>query len=1009
MKTNLPVTQNEVHIGPDIIIVSKTNLKGILTYCNQSFMDISGYSEAELIGKNHNIVRHPDVPEAAFQDLWDTIREGRPWTGLVKNRAKNGDYYWVKANVTPIFNQGQIVEYMSVRRCISEQDKIAAEELYGIINRGELPGPPILQRLNFISRMKISQQMGLLAAVFLLLIAVFLGMTITQKWDAVGITEQQISGLEYISPVRSLLQNLPQHRGMSNGFLNGDESFKPRILKKQKQIAEFIEQIEQVESKHGARLNTGKKLASVLKQWRVIKRDVFGMKAKIAFAEHTRLIADVLELIRHVGDHSKLVVDTDLGRHYLVDMLINQIPPVSEFLGRTRGMGAGIAARKKFNEGQKAALNNLYQTASILFSAMDEAVVKVYQQDAVLKKKLQSKVKESKEKRTTFFSAVTDDLLNADKIEIDPKTYFGMGTALIDANFAIFDQVNKFLQKGLDKAVSSEKNSAYLILVLAILSLVFALFIGLVILKNITRGLDEALSIFQRMADGEYFDDIDLTRKDELGDVLRGLKSMQIKLGYDVNDARDRANFATKIQTALDNVSSSVMMADNDRNIFYMNDTVKQLFQDVESDIRRDLPDFTASELLGGCIDVFHKDPSHQQKLLETLTTTYHAEISVGGRTMGITANPIINAVGERLGSAVEWTDRTNEVAVEKEVQRIVDAALCGELGQRIKLEGKEGFFLGLGEGINQLLDTLSTVFEEVAFVMGNMANGKLTNTTTENYQGLFAEVQSDINATVDNLGDIVSKLRDSVDLVNTSSNEISAGNNNLSARTEQQASALEETASSMEELTSTVKHNADNAQQANQLAASARQVAEKGGEVVSRAVTAMEEINISSRKISEIIGVIDEIAFQTNLLALNASVEAARAGEQGRGFAVVATEVRNLAGRSATAAKEIKELIHDSVGKVQVGADLVAQSGETLEEIVNGVKKVGDIVSEIAAASAQQTAGIDQVSEAVTSMDEVTQQNAALAEQTSAASASMSDKAQEMESLMQFFKTDSD
>jgi len=442
------------------------------------------------------------------------------------------------------------------------------------------------------------------------------------------------------------------------------------------------------------------------------------------------------------------------------------------------------------------------------------------------------------------------------------------------------------------------------------------------------------------MAEGEYFDDIDLSRKDELGDVLRGLKSMQVKLGFDVNEVKERADYASKIQTALDNVSSSVMMAGNDRNIFYMNETVKKLFQEVEADIRRDIPDFSASELLGGSIDRFHKDPSHQKKLLESLKSTYQAELKVGGRTMGITANPIFSAEGERLGSTVEWTDRTEEVAVEKEVQGIVDAALRGELGQRIALENKEGFFRGLGEGINRLLDTLSTVFDEVAAVMGNLATGRLLNPSDANYEGLFAEVQSDMNKTVDNLGDIVSKLRNSVDIVNTSSNEISSGNTNLSARTEQQASALEQTASSMEELTSTVKHNADNAQQANQLAASARQVAEKGGAVVSDTVIAMDEINTSSRKISEIIGVIDEIAFQTNLLALNASVEAARAGEQGRGFAVVATEVRNLAGRSASAAKEIKDLIQDSEGKVQIGADLVAQSGVCLEEIVTIVQK---------------------------------------------------------------------
>ena len=256
------------------------------------------------------------------------------------------------------------------------------------------------------------------------------------------------------------------------------------------------------------------------------------------------------------------------------------------------------------------------------------------------------------------------------------------------------------------------------------------------------------------------------------------------------------------------------------------------------------------------------------------------------------------------------------------------------------------------------------------------------------------------------------SKLRTAIGQVKASSDvllrtaaEIESGNTDLSQRTEEQASSLEETASSMEEMTATVKQNADNSRQANQLAASTRDQAEKGGAVVAKAVTAMSEINRSSKKIADIIGVIDEIAFQTNLLALNAAVEAARAGEQGRGFAVVASEVRTLAGRSANAAKEIKGLISDSVEKVQQGSELVDESGKTLEEIVNGVKKVTDIISEIAASSQEQANGIDQVNSAVMQMDEMTQQNAALVEEAAAASSEMTGKVKLLSGLALQFK----
>ena len=269
-----------------------------------------------------------------------------------------------------------------------------------------------------------------------------------------------------------------------------------------------------------------------------------------------------------------------------------------------------------------------------------------------------------------------------------------------------------------------------------------------------------------------------------------------------------------------------------------------------------------------------------------------------------------------------------------------------------------------------------------------------------------FGEISKSMNGFIEKLQHIVGSSKESADSVSAGAVQIARGNDDLSQRTQEQAAALEETASSMEEMTATVKQNADNARQANQLSSNARSHAEKGGAVVQRVVTAMEEINASSRKIADIIGVIDEIAFQTNLLALNAAVEAARAGEQGRGFAVVATEVRSLAQRSATAAKEIKELISDSVSKVRAGSELVDESGKTLDDIMEAVKKVTDIVAEIAAASEEQAAGIEQVNNAVSQMDETTQQNAALVEEATAASKALEQRAESMVQLMAQFKT---
>jgi len=314
------------------------------------------------------------------------------------------------------------------------------------------------------------------------------------------------------------------------------------------------------------------------------------------------------------------------------------------------------------------------------------------------------------------------------------------------------------------------------------------------------------------------------------------------------------------------------------------------------------------------------------------------------------------------------------------------------------------GLLLAVLVGI-WLVRAICRPLEKAVEVAGSVAAGDLTQeivVESNDETGRLMRALRDMNIS---LGKIVSQVRSGTDAIATASAEIAAGNQDLSSRTEQQASSLEETASSMEELTSTVRQNADNARQANQLAQSASEVATKGGEVVEKVVDTMGSINESSKKIVDIISVIDGIAFQTNILALNAAVEAARAGEQGRGFAVVASEVRSLAQRSAAAAKEIKLLIDNSVDKVDAGARLVNEAGSTMKEIVDSIRRVTDIMGEITAASQEQTSGIEQVNQAITQMDQVTQQNAALVEQAAASAEAMQDQARGLLEAVSVFR----
>lgn len=532
--------------------------------------------------------------------------------------------------------------------------------------------------------------------------------------------------------------------------------------------------------------------------------------------------------------------------------------------------------------------------------------------------------------------------------------------------------VDEVVQLTTKRNVEDEKHAksllgSYDLILLSIFgfSIALATLLTWSISNTILSSLASARKIANAIAGGSLDSQIDTTSKDEIGDLLRSMDKMQRVLNgfVDAQDEMAKQHAAGFVKERLD--------------VSKFNGTYARMAHEI-------------NELIQSRITI-------NRRILDIISQYAKGDFSIDmevlpGETILITQT--MSSIKQAL------------LTINNEIEVLAKAGANGDFSKRANADNFEFMFRDMLSDLNMLLTTCDTGFNDILRVSNSLARGDLTQTITHNYPGTFGKVKEGINSTVENLQALVSEIKDSTLQINTAAQEIAAGNNDLSKRTEKQAASLEETAASMTQLTSTVQHNAENATQANELAREAASIAQQGGTVVGDVVTTMDSINESSRKVVEIISVIDNIAFQTNILALNAAVEAARAGEQGRGFAVVATEVRNLAQRAAAAAGEITMLIGDSVDKIEDGSHLVEQAGKTMQEIVQAVQGVTAIMGDITSASVEQSTGIAQVNNAIAQMDEVTQQNAALVEEAAAGAESLEEQARKLSVTVANFRT---
>ncbi|GAA5158217.1 methyl-accepting chemotaxis protein [Viridibacterium curvum] len=762
-------------------------------------------------------------------------------------------------------------------------------------------------------------------------------------------------------PARLLVQAMQEHRGVMQAVISGNTNMTSRLpdieSRARAASAEVSKAVLSLEG--GTALTDWQRIAKTAEA--VLSQR--GATAADSFAAHTDLVGAAINFIVKVADETNATLDPEIVSYALMDTFVTSLPANAERMGRVRAKATLLATTKQAREADLSALRVNHEVALITQAQAKSMLAKAIAAAPSLNARFETVIQTYLSATKDFDEALKTQVLG-ERITAEPAEIFGKATKAIDAAYALADLAANEFDSQIETRLRYLKAERNLVFAVLGVSTLLALLCFIAVRRGVRRSVDVLTRACSRLASGEMDVDLRMESRDEFSAI-----------------ARDVSEVVKALRTI---VLQQKRICDEHEsgNISYRIDPAGML--GAYAEMARG-----TNALAQGHIDT-------KMKFVEVLKQyadgNFAADMpELPGQKMVIT-NAARDIKRKLLG-------------VSNEIGRLADAAARGDFSQRGDETAFANGYRDMVVSLNRLTQVASNGLTDVMRVVKAMAAGDLTQHIHADYEGMFAELKQDVNATVERLREVVQQIETATHAVNTAAQEIASGNADLSSRTEEQASSLEETAASMEELNSTVKQNAESAMRAEELTTASNDVAVKGGEMVQRVVETMSAIQASSQKMADIIGVIDSIAFQTNILALNAAVEAARAGDQGRGFAVVASEVRNLAQRSSQAAREIKTLIDNSVETVTTGSQLVAEAGDTMSSLVSSVQDVSGLVSEIAAASREQAEGIAQVSNAVTQMDEVTQQNAALVEQAAAAAESLEDQARQLNVAVAQFK----
>ena len=860
-----------------------------------------------------------------------------------------------------------------------------------------------------LGRLSVARKFQLIALLALVAAGLPTVLFLRSTWATVQAAEAEVAGADPLVEMLEVLAALREARGRHALVLAGYPA-------QQSALDAALERAATERAKLAEDLAAGgERFAGTTAALEALAADEAALREAVAagsldraasYQQFAGVVNQYMGALDVLHDESAYTYTPHADTYHLQNLVAVTIPQVLDLQGQLRHRAAEYAIGGNADPELKGRLRTLLLLEQAAMTVKDRELVKVLATRPEFREHYEPVEADIEAKRAAVREAIQAQIDGAPPPS-DVEVYFESITALIEAQKAFSALAVKDM-----KALSAENverstrdvaiAGGGLVLLLGLMALILWR-----IATAVNSSVGYSVKVAGRIANLQLDNEITIQSDDELGDLLRALDTMQAKLWEQLEREREVATENARVRSALDVATSGMMIADAEGRVVYVNPAVAQVLKQGEAALRERAPEFRAEQVLGSTFDPLGGDGASSRTPMVGLKATHRARLSLAGMHFDLAATPVFDAAGHRIGTALEWQDRTADTNFRHGLRNVAQKAAAGILTARVEVDTSEERYAELARIFNALMDLTAQAIDEVQRTMAALAEGNLTVRSSAQMMGSFGELNGNANATADALARAIGEVQAAVTAINDAAAEIASGNMDLSKRTEQAAASLEETAAAMEEMTATIKQSAEHAQQAKQIATRAAEVAGDGGQTVEAVVRVMRDIEDSSRRMADITTTIDGIAFQTNILALNAAVEAARAGEQGRGFAVVAAEVRALAQRSATAAKEIAQLINESVAKIAEGANVAERAGRTMSEIVGSSQKVADIIGEITAASIEQAKGLGEVNNAVTQMDQATQANSALVEEMAASAQSMSDQAHQLSDIASRFVLD--